>query len=195
QWSAAQQVQFEERITRLTASAGFSLSWVENPEFRALIQEFMPYAKIPSRKVLTNRLLPKLAQTFRDRAQHDAQANNANVTAQCDGWSGVNHHHLIAFMITTNGKVRSVRVHDASKERKTAVNLLKLMLDVIAELETKWKVNVVAFTADASGESRKARKLLVQQRPSLVAPDCFAHQVLNKQLSSSPGSEAKHMCL
>ncbi|KAE9395217.1 hypothetical protein BT96DRAFT_1044832 [Gymnopus androsaceus JB14] len=116
---ATQQAQFEERITWLTASAGFALSWVENPEFRALIQEFMPYAKIPTRKVLTNHLLPKLAQSFREHAQLAAQANSANVTAQCPE----------------------------------------------------------AFTADASGESRKAWKLLVQQQPSLVAPDCFAHQI------------------
>ncbi|KAE9388778.1 hypothetical protein BT96DRAFT_773704, partial [Gymnopus androsaceus JB14] len=194
-WSVAQQTQFEEQITRLTASGGFSLSWVENLEFHSLIQEFMPSAKIPSRKVLTNRLLPKVAQSFRENAQLDAQANSANVTAQCDGWSGINHHHLIAFMMTVNQKVRSVCVYDASKERKTAENLFKLMLEVITELQDKWKVNVAAFTTDASGESRKARKLQVKHYPSLVAPDCFAHQVANRQLSSSPGSEAKLMFL
>lgn len=70
-----------------------------------------------------------------------------------------------------------MRVHDASNERKTADNLFKLMVEVIEELRSEWNVNVVAFTTDASGESRKARKMLLARFPYFVCPDCFAHQV------------------
>jgi hypothetical protein len=70
-----------------------------------------------------------------------------------------------------------VKVHDASDERKTADNLFKLMVEVIEHLQLEWKVTVVAFTTDASGESRKARKMLLARFPHLVCPDCFAHQV------------------
>ncbi|THU78266.1 hypothetical protein K435DRAFT_824147 [Dendrothele bispora CBS 962.96] len=129
------------------SSASFPLSWVENPEWLAFF---------PSRK--------------QDAAKHD-------VSVSCDGWSGENKHHYIAFMITVDRKIRTVRVHDASGERKTAENLLKLMREVIQELEKNWHVNVVAFTTDASGEARKARKLLLRERPDLITPDCFAHQV------------------
>lgn len=51
------------------------------------------------------------------------------------------------------------------------------MVAVIGILESEWKVKVVAFTTDASGESRKARKMLLGRFPHLVCPDCFAHQV------------------
>lgn len=51
------------------------------------------------------------------------------------------------------------------------------MMEVIEELRSKWNVIVVAFTTDASGESRKARKMLLTRFPHLVCPDCFAHQV------------------
>jgi hypothetical protein len=70
-----------------------------------------------------------------------------------------------------------VKVHDASNERKTADKLYKLMVEVVDLLQSEWKVTVVAFTTDASGESRRARKLLLAQFPHLVCPDCFAHQV------------------
>lgn len=70
-----------------------------------------------------------------------------------------------------------MKVHDASNERKTADNLFKLMVEVMELLRSKWKVVVVAFTTDASGESRLARKKLLTQFPHLVCPDCFAHQV------------------
>ncbi|KAJ3713958.1 ribonuclease H-like domain-containing protein [Lentinula raphanica] len=125
-----------------------------------------------------NRLLPSLAASYQNKAKQNLQ--DVNVTAQCDGWTGLNNNHLIAFMINADcspdRKILTVRVHDASKERKTAENLLKLMLDVISELEQEWKVKLVAFTSDASGESRKARKLLSLQRPDIVTPDCYAHQ-------------------
>ena len=70
-----------------------------------------------------------------------------------------------------------MKIHDASNERKTAENLFKLMVEVIGRLQSEWNVVVVAFTTDASGESRLARKMLLVQFPHLVCPDCFAHQV------------------
>ena len=53
------------------------------------------------------------------------------------------------------------------------------MVDVIEELRSQWDVNVVAFTTNASGESKKARKMLLARFPHLVCPDCYAHQVSN----------------
>lgn len=51
------------------------------------------------------------------------------------------------------------------------------MRDVIKFLVNEWGVTVVAFTTDALGESRKARRLLQLEQPYLVTPDCYAHQV------------------
>ena len=62
-------------------------------------------------------------------------------------------------------------------ERKTADNLFQLMVEVIGQLASEWKVTVTAFTTDASGESRKARNMLLARYPHLVCPDCYAHQV------------------
>jgi hypothetical protein len=62
-------------------------------------------------------------------------------------------------------------------ERKTAENLVKLLEEVIATVETDWGAFVVAVVTDASGESRKARRTLGQKYSSLVVLDCYAHQV------------------
>jgi hypothetical protein len=51
------------------------------------------------------------------------------------------------------------------------------MVEVIEHLQLEWKVTVVAFMMDASGESQKARKMLLAHFPHLICPDCFAHQV------------------
>jgi len=68
-------------------------------------------------------------------------------------------------------------VHDAHGQEKTAENLLGLLLSVIDEVRIEWGSNVVAVCSDASGESRKARRLLREKHPHLVTLDCYAHQV------------------
>ena len=62
-------------------------------------------------------------------------------------------------------------------ERKTAVNLHKQIIEVMKDLKENWDVSVVAVTTDASGESRKARRMLNLDFPELATPDCYAHQV------------------
>ncbi|KAG1865766.1 hypothetical protein DFJ58DRAFT_150772 [Suillus subalutaceus] len=69
-----------------------------------------------------------------------------------------------------------IKVHDASMDPHTAEELLKQMLDAISRIETKWGASVLACTTDTSGESRKARRLLREQLPHIVVPNCLAHQ-------------------
>jgi hypothetical protein len=53
------------------------------------------------------------------------------------------------------------------------------MEEVIVYTQVEWKAFPIAFTTDASGESRKARRLLGLKYPQMVVPDCYAHQVFN----------------
>lgn len=50
-------------------------------------------------------------------------------------------------------QVHTVRVHDASTERKTAENLLKVLEEVFSTFEMEWEAVVVAVVTDAPGES------------------------------------------
>ncbi|KAF8491218.1 hypothetical protein F5888DRAFT_1581643, partial [Russula emetica] len=71
----------------------------------------------------------------------------------------------------------TIRVHDASDESKSTENLLALVRDVKAMVEKDWKVKVIALTTDCSGESKKTRRVAVEQDPTLVGPDCYGHQI------------------
>ncbi|KIY49894.1 hypothetical protein FISHEDRAFT_31177, partial [Fistulina hepatica ATCC 64428] len=106
-----------------------------------------------------------------------AHSEGRNATLQGDGWTGVNFHHLICFMITVERTLHTVHVHDASSDFKRAEEFLKLIKEVMNLLRNEWHVTVVAVCTDASGEARKARRLLVQEMGNLVAPDCYSHQV------------------
>ena len=55
-WLPDFQKKFEERIARLTVSAGLPLLWVDDPEWIDFIN-FVPSVRSPSQKVLTNYLI------------------------------------------------------------------------------------------------------------------------------------------
>ena len=74
-------------------------------------------------------------------------------------------------------KIHTVKVHDASGERKTADQLILLLEDVISTVQDEWGAVVNAIVTDASGECRKARRLLGLKYPNIVVLDCYGHQV------------------
>ncbi|KAF8151417.1 hypothetical protein B0H34DRAFT_665025, partial [Crassisporium funariophilum] len=114
-WSASCKKVFEKCILRLTASAGFPLSWTKNPKWRLFCDKFVSGAPTISRKVLTKRILTEVVEEF--RAEVWEKVSKKEATIQSDGWTRVNNHHLVAFMITANRKVHTVEVHNTTKER------------------------------------------------------------------------------
>ncbi|KAF8642816.1 hypothetical protein AX16_009400, partial [Volvariella volvacea WC 439] len=93
------------------------------------------------------------------------------------GWTGANHQHLIAFMVTILEKLYSVRVHDASNERKMAENLFKLFEEVVETLRKDWGVHVIAIVTDASGEGAKAWRMYKKKYKLVIVLNCYGHQV------------------
>ncbi|KAJ3767016.1 ribonuclease H-like domain-containing protein, partial [Lentinula raphanica] len=100
------------------------------------------------------------------------------VTLQGDGWTGLNHTHLVSFMASTaKAKIYTVAVFDTSKDRKTAEEFLKLIEKAYNKVKDEWKAVPIGFVSDASGESRKGCRMLAAKHPELVVMDCYAHQV------------------
>ena len=104
-WTKARQDLFKNLLAHLTASADLPFSWVDNPVWHIFCNEFIPAAKSPSQKVLTTQIIPCLVTGLWEMAK--AKAKGKYATLKADGWTGENHHHLIAFMITTEKKVES----------------------------------------------------------------------------------------
>ena len=64
-----------------------------------------------------------------------------------------------------------------SCERKTAENLIGHLKRAINTVRVEYNTCVVGVVTDASGECRKARRLLALEHPDIVFLDCYAHQV------------------
>ncbi|TFK24427.1 hypothetical protein FA15DRAFT_592446 [Coprinopsis marcescibilis] len=136
---------------------------------------FLPQAKTPSQKVLSGRIIPNLVQKAWGRVRNVIRGRS--VTLQADGWTGINHRHVIAFMVGVDGKVYTVNVIDATNERKTADQFLEQLDAAYHKAETDMGVMVICVTTDASGEAAKARRLFKLRYPHIIVLDCYAHQV------------------
>ena len=82
-------------------------------------------------------------------------------------------------------------MHDTSAERKTAENLLQLMIQEKDYIETELDLKLIGWVSDAGGDSRAVRTWFLGMFPWLLVVDCFAHQVsileiisINVELSS-----------
>jgi hypothetical protein len=72
-----------------------------------------------------------------------------------------------------------VKVHNATGDRKTAEALLKKLENVLTTLQNDWGAILVGLVTDASGESRKARRLFGAKYPHIIVLDCYSHQVIS----------------
>ncbi len=100
-----------------------------------------------------------------------------NTTLQEDGWTGMNNRYLMRFMIASNGRVFTVQIEDHSIERKSGDHLFERLKDVKKDVETTYKVTIIAVVTDAGPDGRKARRLFAAEFPHIIVLDCYAHQV------------------
>lgn len=72
-----------------------------------------------------------------------------------------------------------MKVHNATADCKMAEALLKELEAVLATLQNDWGAIIVGLVTDASGESRKARRLFGAKYPQIIVLDCYSHQVIS----------------
>ncbi len=80
-------------------------------------------------------------------------------------------------MVGAAGSVFTVKTEDVSLERRTGEFLFERLKVVYEMVQTEYGVRVIAVVTDASGDSRKARRLFARHFPAVIVLDCYAHQV------------------
>ncbi|KDQ07177.1 hypothetical protein BOTBODRAFT_120426, partial [Botryobasidium botryosum FD-172 SS1] len=110
-----------------------------------------------------------------ESVQHHVKGKLA--TGQSDGWKDVSKTSLVGFMITVTKKVYPIRVHNVSSGKKDANRLLQLVLDEIRRCEEELEVRIIAWCTDSGGDCKSMRKKLAKERPDLLTPDYWAHQI------------------
>ncbi|KAK7684286.1 hypothetical protein QCA50_012610 [Cerrena zonata] len=98
-------------------------------------------------------------------------------TGQCDGWKNIAKTSLIVSMINVEYVPWLLNVFDISALEKTADTLLEYVLKEIKYITEELHVVLVAWCTDASGESRKMRRLLREHLGWIITVDCWSHQI------------------
>lgn len=193
-WPSNIQDEFAADLCRLLVACNIAWWAVEHPYFRHFFSKWLPMAILPGRKTLSGRVLDTEAGKVTELIKRDVR--DRFCTGQCDGWKNIAKSALVASIVNVEYAVSSsilsrarrsstlvtlkpklLNVFDISAAVKNAENLLTLVLAEIQYCQDVLKVTLVAWCTDASGESRKMRRLLKERLPWIVTVDCWAHQV------------------
>ncbi|KAJ7936491.1 hypothetical protein B0H13DRAFT_2303532 [Mycena leptocephala] len=67
--------------------------------------------------------------------------------------------------------------HDVSPEKKSAKNLLKIVLEDMKYCEGELGIIMIRYCTDNGGDARGMRIRLKRMKRKLVVPPCWGHQV------------------
>lgn len=165
-------------LVELIAVNLLPVSLVEAEELSAIIKEAFPFYKIPSRKKLSSRLIPRVAEDAR-KVAFDAlkREPSYSLTLECDAWTSVAGTSVVAITLTRHtGESYLLELSDASKERHTAEYLADLVANVLTAKEVPLK-RINCLVTDEASNMKRARELICQNldQDHIIHYRCMAH--------------------
>ncbi|KAJ7763398.1 ribonuclease H-like domain-containing protein [Mycena metata] len=175
-WNLPKQQEFAEDLCKLFVACNVAWNSANNPELLLFFSKYVPEAKIPDRCVLSGRVLDTLILQIEEEMK--SQVAGKLGMGQCDGWKSGAKASIISTSITVESTVTHlVAAHDVSPEKKTANNLLEIVLGDIQYCETEFGIIHVGYCTDDGGDAKAMRKRLQIKLPRLVVPPCWGHQI------------------
>ncbi|KAJ6516526.1 ribonuclease H-like domain-containing protein [Mycena vitilis] len=174
-WESSKQDEFAADLCKLFISCNMAFRSASNPQLNLFFSKYIPQAKVPDRRVLSGRVLDVLVV----QAEMEMKSHVAGklATGQCDGYKTTAKASVVTTSITVEVKLYMIAAHDISPEKKTADNLLEIVLRDIKYCEDELGVVVIAYCTDNGGDARGMRTKLKRVRPKLTVPPCWGHQV------------------
>ncbi|CDO68373.1 hypothetical protein BN946_scf184815.g20 [Trametes cinnabarina] len=174
-WTEKTQADFTADLCRLFIACNIAWSAIEDPVLRLFFARWVPEARLPSRKVLSERVLDEEARRVTEEMRAEVRAKYA--TGQCDGWKNVNRDSIVASTINAQYTPWLLNLFDVSAVAKTAQNLFQLIVEEVQYCIEHLSVTLVAYCTDAAGDTKAMRDRLCQRFPWLITIDCWAHQI------------------
>jgi len=165
----------DQQLIKMIVKEYHPFSIVEDSEFRKLINMLSPTYIIPSRKTVSNSLLPQMYESVVQKVRTQLQ-NVSAVCLTCDGWTSRNNQSFFAvtahFIDPENDiKLESVLLGCRSFPLShTADNISEFMKDTVAE----WRLSdrISAVVTDNASNMKSAIDKCNWRRLS-----CFAHTI------------------
>lgn len=174
--------QIDEQLVKMLVSEYQPLSLVDNVEFKSFCKLLNSNYELPSRKIISNSLLPQLYNSLEEMVKTKLK-DAENIAITTDGWTSINNESYQAItvhFIDSNCKLVSLLIGCRRfNESHTAQNLESEIKKILLE----WKINnkIVAMVTDNAANITAAVRLLQYQHIP-----CFAHTlniIVQKSLS------------
>ncbi|OCH84209.1 hypothetical protein OBBRIDRAFT_741963 [Obba rivulosa] len=178
-WPNGIQEEFAADLCRLFIACNIAWWAVEHPFFRYFFSKWLPGAILPGRMTLGGRILE--AEAGKVINDMRCRVKGRFASGQCDGWKSIAKNSIVASVVNVECIPWLLNVFDISAAVKNAEKLLAIVIGEIKYIQEELGTTVVAWCTDASGESRKMRRLLREKIPWIVTLDCWAHQVSANQ--------------
>ncbi|KAJ7753324.1 ribonuclease H-like domain-containing protein, partial [Mycena maculata] len=173
-WEPPKQEEFAQDLCKLFVACNISWNSAANPQLNLFFSKYVPEAKIPDRRVLSGRILDSLA--LQAETGMKSIVTGRLGTGQCDGWKSGAKAAIITTSVTVDIQLYMIAAHDVSPERKTADNLLQIVLEDMEYCE-ELGIIMIAYCTDDGGDARGMRVRLKRVKPKLLVPPCWGHQV------------------
>ncbi|KAJ7758153.1 ribonuclease H-like domain-containing protein [Mycena maculata] len=173
-WEPPKQEEFAQDLCKLFVACNISWNSAANPQLNLFFSKYVPEAKIPDRRVLSGRVLDSLA--LQAETGMKSIVTGRLSTGQCDGWKSSAKAAIITTSVTVDIQLYMIAAHDVSPERKTADNLLQIVLEDMEYCE-ELGIIMIAYCTDDGGDARGMRVRLKRVKPKLLVPPCWGHQV------------------
>ncbi|KAI4519678.1 hypothetical protein K525DRAFT_205497 [Schizophyllum commune Loenen D] len=173
-FTPAAQAEFERDFLKLLIVMNVAMLAANDPYVKHFFEKYVPGARLPDRKQLSNRILDDEVNHVTAAVASDVKGQYA--TGTVDGWS-TKKDAVQCTGLNVGGKEYPGRIHVTTPEQKTSANLLQHVLSDIQWMVATLGIIIVAWCCDSGGDSRGLRPLLVALMPWILAIPCWGHQL------------------
>lgn len=154
--------QIDAQLIKMIVKEYHPISIVEDPEFRKFVHLLSPNYNIPTRKTISNSLIPAVYNELKEEIQAMFKKPGIAVCLTADGWTSQNNQNhfyaITAHFIDGNTQLKNVLLDCIHfTERNTANNIAAMLKNVAFEWDLQ--NNVTAIVTDNASNIIKAVKI------------------------------------
>ncbi|KAK7002098.1 hypothetical protein R3P38DRAFT_2362704, partial [Favolaschia claudopus] len=170
-----QQEEFGQDLCRLFVACGWSWNAVENPQLKIFFQKYLRSAVLPSRRVLSGRILDQESDKVIQRTRLQIQGKLATYSE--DGWANIAKTHMNTSLLSVEYEPHLLRTHNMTGRPKTGDELFEIVKSDLVYAKETYGVETIAVVTDDGPDGKKMRRLVREEMPELATFECWAHQI------------------
>ena len=152
-----QEQKFEQLLLDVTVSCGIAFRWIEDPAVKSLFHWLNPMITLPSRKVLSGRILKNAIDKVSLKLLDNAKNDSFGVTLAFDGWKNIAQQHIFGIvLITSTGEMIIWKAIDCGGNRGTANEIIRITQQLFTELDQE-NIKINGLVTDSASENASAR--------------------------------------